>query len=94
MERLHKRLLDIGLLDYLMKERDAGRIRNLGFSFHGDLEVFDHLMSIHPDVHWDFVQIQLNYADWQNAGGWNINADYLYDELTKRDIPAVVMEPL
>ena len=94
MERLHKRLLDIGLLHYLMKEREAGRIRNLGFSFHGDLEVFDHLMSMHPDVHWDFVQIQLNYADWQNAGGWNINADYLYDELTKRDIPAVVMEPL
>lgn len=94
MDVLHRRLLDNGMLDFLLKEREAGRIRNLGFSFHGDLEVFDYLLSIHPDVHWDFAQIQLNYADWQNATGWNINAEYLYDELTKREISAVIMEPL
>lgn len=94
MDVLHRRLLDIGLLDYLIKEREAGRIRNLGFSYHGDVEVFDYLLSIHDDVKWDFVQIQLNYADWKHASGWNTNAEYLYGELTKRNIPVVVMEPL
>jgi uncharacterized protein len=45
-------------------------------------------------VKWDFVQIQLNYTDWNNASGWNVNAEYLYGELAKRKIPAVIMEPL
>ena len=94
MDVLHRRLLDIGLLDFLRKEREAGRIRNLGWSFHGDVKVFDYLLSIHDEVHWDFVQIQLNYADWRHATGWNTNAEYLYGELSKRNIPVVVMEPL
>ena len=94
MERLHKRLLDIDLLDYFIQERRKGRIRHLGFSFHGDIEVFNYMMSIHEEVHWDMVQIQMNYADWRHASGWNINAEYLYGELEKRGIPAVIMEPL
>ena len=94
LDRLHKRLLDIGLLDYFLEERRQGRIRHLGFSFHGDVRVFDHLMSMHDEVHWDFVQIQMNYADWRHAGRRNVNAEYLYGELSKRGIPAVIMEPL
>lgn len=94
MEVMNRRLIDNGMLDYLLKERKAGRIRNLGFSFHGEVEVFDYLLSRHDEIHWDFVQIQLNYADWKHASGWNTNAEYLYGELTKRNIPAVVMEPL
>lgn len=90
----HRRFDDCGMLDFLLKEREAGRIRNLGFSYHGDIKVFDHLLSRHDDIHWDFVQIQLNYVDWKHASGFNFNAEYLYDELRKRNIPAVVMEPL
>ena len=78
--------------DFLLKERKAGRIRNLGWSFHGDVKVFDYLLSL--DIPWDFVQIQLNYVDWKNASGWNVNAEYLYGELEKRNIPVVIMEPL
>ena len=37
MEALHSRYLDNGMLDFLLKEREAGRIRNLGFSYHGDI---------------------------------------------------------
>ena len=89
-----QRFIDNGLLDYLIKERESGRIRNLGFSFHGDVKVFDHLLSLHDKVNWDFVQIQLNYVDYRHASGSNFNAEYLYDELAKRNIPAVIMEPL
>ena len=49
---------------------------------------------MHDEVHWDFVQIQLNYVDWTHASGNNVNADYLYAELEKKNIPAVIMEPL
>lgn len=97
MEAYNKRYVDNGILDFLIGERKAGRIRNLGFSYHGDIAVFDHLLSIHDTVHWDFVQIQLNYLDWHFAkqiNERNTNAEYLYGELEKRGIPAVIMEPL
>ena len=97
MQTLHDRYLDNGMLDFLLEERRAGRIRNLGFSYHGDIEVFDYLLANHDKYKWDFVQIQLNYLDWQFAkdiNPSNTNAEYLYGELHKRGIPAVIMEPL
>ena len=97
MENLHQRYLDNGMLDFLLEEREAGRIRNLGFSYHGDIEVFDYLLSEHDKYKWDFVQIELNYLDWDYANeinDRNTDASYLYAELQKRHIPAVIMEPL
>ena len=94
METLKKRYLDNGMLDFLLEERKAGRIRNLGFSFHGDQKGWDELMATHETYHWDFVQIQLNYMDWRHAGGRNTNAEYLQQELDKRGIQSVIMEPL
>ena len=89
-----KRFVENGLMDFLMEEREAGRIRNLGFSFHGNQEGFDELMALHEKYHWDFVQIQLNYMDWNHAGHRNTNASYLQAELDKRGIPSIIMEPL
>ena len=97
MEEFENRYIRNGVLDFLMEERKAGRIRNLGFSYHGDVRVFDYLLSRHDEYRWDFVQIQLNYIDWRFAkqiNARNTNAEYLYGELAKRDIPVVVMEPL
>ena len=93
---LNDRFINNGLLDYLKGQRANGRIRNLGFSFHGEVEVFDHLLEMHDagDVHWDFVQIQHNYVDWHNKEGNAKRSEYLYGELERRGIPAVVMEPL
>ncbi len=97
MAEFEKRYIDNGMLDFLLKEREAGRIRNLGFSYHGDIRVFDYLLSKHDEYKWDFVQIQLNYVDWKHAkevNPRNTDAEYLYTELEKRGIPAVIMEPL
>lgn len=94
MKVFNERYMDNGMLDFLIHEREAGRIRRLGWSFHGDVEVFDQVLAMHDKVKWDFVQIQLNYIDWRNATGNNVNAEYLYRELEKRHIPAVIMEPL
>jgi predicted aldo/keto reductase-like oxidoreductase len=90
-----ERFYNNGALNYLLKEREAGRIRNLGFSFHGDIRAYDFLLTQHEEINWDFVQIQLNYIDWQHATApQNTNAEYLLGELEKRNIPAVIMEPL
>ena len=53
--------LDGGGLEYLRQQKAVGRIRYLGFSFHGDPPFFDYLMD---NFSWDCVMIQLNYLDW------------------------------
>ena len=93
------RFMDNGILDWLVEQKQAGRIRNLGFSYHGDVKIFDMLLRWHDEgkYHWDFVQIELNYLDWNYADEMNTrntDARYLYEELHKRGIPAVIMEPL
>lgn len=90
----NRRFADNGMMDFLMEERKRGNIRNLGFSFHGNRKGFDELMSLHEKYHWDFVQIQLNYVDWNHASSRNTDASYLMEELDKRGIPAIIMEPL
>ena len=93
-EDFKRRFEDTGIMDFLLKEREKGRIRHLGFSIHSHKEGFDSMMELHPKYHWDFVQIQMNYLDWTHAGGRNTNADHMYEELAARDIPVVIMEPL
>ncbi len=93
------RYIDNGILDWLVEQKAKGRIRNLGFSYHGDVNIFDMLLRWHDEgkYHWDFVQIQLNFLDWNHAkvqSAGNTNASYLYAELEKRGIPSIVMEPL
>ena len=99
MESLKGRFLDNGILDFLLKEREAGRIKHLGFSYHGDVRDFDWLLDHNDEYHWDFVQIQMNFLDWRHASmrqGWRHDADaeYLYEKLEKKGIQAVIMEPL
>jgi uncharacterized protein len=88
-----ERFLDNGVLDFLLKEREAGRIRCLGWSFHGDRAFFDEMLA--SGITWDFVQIQANYLDWQNLHGQNaVLAKDLYDSLERAKIPAIIMEPV
>ena len=92
-----KRYVENGAIEFCLRERDAGRIRNLGFSYHGDKRAWEWLMDRHDKYHWDFVQIQLNYVDWRHAYETNKRNQagiYLYGECAKRNIPVVVMEPL
>jgi len=96
VQAVKERFYENGMMDFLLKERQAGRIRNLGWSFHGDVAAFDYLLSQQDEgkVRWDFAMIQMNYYDWKYATGFNTPAEYLMAELEKRDIQAVVMEPL
>lgn len=99
MDEFRSRFLDNGLLDFLVKEREAGRIRNLGFSYHGNVEVFDWLINNNDKYHWDFAQIQCNYIDWRHASlgkgrGHDADAEYLYEKCEKAHIQNIIMEPL
>lgn len=72
--------------DKLRNMKEDGRIGHLGFSFHDSAEVLEKIVTGHQ---WDFVQIQLNYIDWETC-----DAKGLYAVLEKHNLPAVIMEPV
>ncbi len=74
---------------WAMEQKAAGRIRHFGFSFHGSPELLEQVLDAHPEV--EFVQIQLNYADWNNQV---VQSGRLYEILHERRIPIIVMEPI
>ena len=88
-----ERFIDNGIMNFLLKEKEAGRIRNLGWSFHGDGEFFKKQAGAYP---WDFVMIQLNYLDWGRVQGGrtNVDARRQYEILSERNIPVWIMEPI
>jgi predicted aldo/keto reductase-like oxidoreductase len=78
--------IELNLLEQLEEFKKQGKIRNIGFSFHDDLDTFKKWVDLHD---WDFCQIQLNYMDvehQQGIEGYNI--------LTEKGIPVIVMEPV
>ncbi len=77
-----------GILDYLLKQKANGRIRHLGFSAHGSIDVIKRFLDAYGK-HMEFGQLQLNYMDWHFQ-----NAQEKAELLTKSDIPIWVMEPL
>ncbi|MCL2798519.1 MAG: aldo/keto reductase [Firmicutes bacterium] len=74
------------LLDILIQKKKEGKIKRLGFSFHDDAENIGAIADAYP---WEFAQIQLNYFDWKAQ-----NAKLQYEQLFKRNIPVIVMEPV
>ena len=82
----YKKVKDFHCVEFLQEMKRQGKIKHLGFSFHDTYPVFTQILD---DYDWDFVQIQLNYLDWQNQG-----AEQLYRELEKRHLPCMVMEPV
>lgn len=77
-----------GILDYLLRQKQAGRIRHLGFSVHGSLEVMRRFLDGYGKE-MEFGQIQLNYLDWSFQ-----NAKAKVEMLSQCGIPVWVMEPL
>lgn len=75
--------------NWAMEKKAQGKIRNFGFSYHGTPKLLREILDKHPEV--EFVQIQLNYADW-NSG--LIQSGELYEILSSRNIPITVMEPV
>ncbi|MBS1369251.1 MAG: aldo/keto reductase [Lentisphaeria bacterium] len=76
----------LGLYDFMKKKQAEGKIRRIGFSYHGEPEILEKIAKAHP---WDIAQIQLNYLDWELC-----RSGEQYEVLTKLGIPVLVMEPL
>ncbi len=74
---------------WAVEKKKEGKIRHFGFSFHGTPALLEKILDDHPEV--EFVQIQLNYIDWDNPV---IASGRLYEILSSRGIPMIIMEPV
>ena len=89
MEGNYRKYEKFHLWDFVREKKDTGEIRHFGFSFHGGPELLDQLLTEHQDV--DFVQLQINYADWENP---SVKSRRNYEVARSHGKQIVVMEPV
>ena len=80
---------ELDCFNWGIEKKREGKIIHFGFSYHGTPELLEKVLDKHPEI--EFVQIQLNYADWKNP---LVQSGALYDILRKRNIPMIIMEPV
>ena len=89
MSKTYRSYDKLGMWDYVRDLKREGKVRQFGFSFHAGPELLDQILTEHPDV--DFVQLQINYADWENP---RITSRANYEVARAHGKPIVVMEPV
>ena len=89
MENNYKKYDKFHLWDFVQEQKEKGLIKHYGFSYHAGPELLDRLLTDHPDV--DFVQLQINYADWENP---SVTSRANYEVARKHGKSIVVMEPV
>ena len=77
------------LWDFVREQKEKGLIKHYGFSFHSDPALLEELLTGHPDV--EFVQLQINYADWDNS---RVASRECWEIARKHGKSVVVMEPV
>lgn len=79
----------LGAFEFLCKKKEQGQVRHIGFSFHDRADLLDRVLTEHPEM--EFVQLQLNYLDWEDA---NIQARLCYETAVRHGKQILVMEPV
>lgn len=80
---------ELNSFDFIQKKKAEGKVKNIGFSYHDNAHLLDEILTKHPEV--DFVQLQINYMDWDNK---SIQSGKCYEVATKHGKPVIVMEPV
>ena len=78
-----------GMWDFVKQLKAEGKVRHIGFSHHDNAETLDELLVAHPEM--EFVQLQINYADWENP---NVQSRKCAEVCAKHGKPIIVMEPV
>lgn len=89
MENNYTRYDKFHLWDFVKEQKEKGLVKNFGFSFHAGPELLDRILTDHPEV--DFIQLQINYADWENK---SVASRANYEVARKHGKSIVVMEPV
>lgn len=74
---------------FIRRKKSEGKIKKIGFSFHSSAELLEEIINLNPGM--DFVQLQINYLDWDNE---SIQSGKCYETATRHHLPVIVMEPI
>lgn len=85
----YKKYDEYHIWDFVQEQKKKGLIKHWGFSFHADPELLEELLTDHPEV--DFVQLQVNYADWNNPG---VSSRRNWEICKRHGKPVTIMEPV
>ncbi|AGK97552.1 aldo/keto reductase [Clostridium pasteurianum] len=88
-EAHYKIAQELNSFEFIQKKKEEGKIKNIGFSYHDRADLLDDILTAHPEV--DFVQLQINYLDWDNE---SIQSRKCYEAARKHNKPVIVMEPI
>ncbi len=88
-ERLYPDAIEKHYFDFIFEKKANGFVREAGFSFHGQPELLDKVLKEYPEV--DFVQLQINYIDWDNP---SIRSRECYEIARKYNKKILIMEPV
>lgn len=80
---------EYGMWDFVRQLKDEGKVEHIGFSFHDTAEALEPILMAHPEA--EFVQLQINYADWESE---NVESRKCYELCRKYGKPVVIMEPI
>lgn len=80
---------DLGGFEFISQKKKEGKVKEIGFSYHDNSKLLDEILTAHPEV--DFVQLQLNYLDWENE---SVQSRKCYETAIKHGKKIIVMEPV
>lgn len=84
-----EKAMRLGAWDFALEKKKEGKVKHIGFSFHDSAKVLDEILTAHPEA--EFVQLQLNYYDWENEA---VQSRQCYEVALKHNKPIIVMEPV
>ena len=80
---------DLDCFNWIMDKKEKGLVKHVGFSFHDNAQLLDKVLTEHPEM--EFVQLQINYADWENPA---VQSRRCYEVARKHGKPVIIMEPV
>lgn len=85
----YEKCVKMHAFEFVKRMKDEGKIKHIGFSFHGSAEMLDEVLTAHPEM--EYVQLQINYIDWESE---NVQSRKCYEVAVKHNMPVIVMEPV
>ncbi len=86
---IYKKAIEWGAIDFMNQKLAEGKVRAIGFSFHGTPECLDRVLTEHPEL--EYVQLQINYLDWEDK---NVQAKACHEVAVKHNKKIIIMEPV
>lgn len=88
-KEIYQKAEEMQAFEFMVQKKEEGKLKHIGFSFHDSADLLDEILTKHPEM--EYVQLQINYADWEDA---DVQSRKCYEVCVKHKKPVIVMEPV